>query len=254
MLAQRLHSGPLAVQKALYPEGPAVCHTLIVHPPGGIAANDLLEITVSGATGSHAVISMPGAAKWYRSNKDTAVQKVTLRVEHGAVLEWLPPEAIVFDGARAKLHTTVELDGGASFIGWDIICFGRTAAGETFVNGDFDQTIDVTMSGKRAWIDRCRIRGGSPLFESAVGMGGAPVTGVFIAAGATATAELVVRCREITLEAPARNGVTALPGMMLARYTGFSTEQAKQYFAWLRQVLRPAFAKREASPLRIWST
>src|SRR6266446_6418055 len=66
-LTRKVHAGPLRVQKTLYPEGPQVCHTLILHPAGGIVGNDTLDLRLDLAPCSKVLITMPGAAKWYRS-------------------------------------------------------------------------------------------------------------------------------------------------------------------------------------------
>ena len=89
----RRHLGPLRVQKHLYAEGPEVCQHIIVHPPGGIAGGDRLDISAHVGAGAWAQLTSPGAAKWYRAS-GPAYQTLDLTVEAGATLEWLPQETI----------------------------------------------------------------------------------------------------------------------------------------------------------------
>lgn len=84
VLRERAHYGPMLVQRALYPEGPQVCHVAILHPPSGIAGGDALEIRVDVAGGARAALTTPGATRWYKSNGRQASQDVHLRVAAGA--------------------------------------------------------------------------------------------------------------------------------------------------------------------------
>jgi urease accessory protein len=114
VLAHRRHEGPLRVQKALYPEGPEVCHALMLHPPAGIAGGDALSVQVRVGEGAKALITTPGAGKWYRSNGPLATQRLEFEVARGGVFEWLPQESIVFDQVHGRTETVVRLAGDAT--------------------------------------------------------------------------------------------------------------------------------------------
>ena len=151
VLCEKSHVGPLVVQKAFYPEGPSVCHSVILHPPGGVAAGDSLSIASTAGQDAHALLTTPGATKWYRSTGPIAEQSVTLSVATGGSLEWLPQENIMFDRAQVRMRHLVHLAEGARYIGWDITRLGRTASGERFAAGDFRSRTEVVQAGRRLW-------------------------------------------------------------------------------------------------------
>ena len=245
VLVQRDAAGPLVVQKPLYPEGEEVCHAIVVHPPGGIAGGDDLRIDVKADAHAAAVLTTPGATKWYRSAGAWATQKLSFEV--AGTLEWLPRETIVFDGALAELECEVRLSGAARYIGWELVCLGRTGSGERFSRGRLRIDARIARDGKLLWMERGEVEGGGALMRSPVGLAGKTVFGSLIAVAPTFESSLVNRCRTL-------GSTTVLPGLLVARYLGDSTEEAFDRFRSLWSLLRPAVSGRDAVEPRIWRT
>ncbi|SFA67349.1 urease accessory protein [Metapseudomonas otitidis] len=246
----RRHLGPLRVQKHLHAEGPGVCQHIIVHPPGGIAGGDRLDIRARAGEASWVQLTSPGAAKWYRATAP-ARQDLQLTVEPGATLEWLPQETILYAGAQADLHSRIDLHGDARLLYWDIVALGRPAAGERFVDGHYQAALDIRRDGHLLWHERQRVEGGDGLLDSPIGLAGFPVFATLIATGEIAP-ELLERCRE--QPCGGRGDLTQLPGLVLARCLAPEALQARAWLIELWRLLRPALLGREAKPPRIWST
>ena len=51
---------------------------------------------------AHALVTTPGAGKWYRTNGKQAFQHIHIRLNDNAIFEWLPQETMLFDGANAS--------------------------------------------------------------------------------------------------------------------------------------------------------
>jgi len=256
ILSERRHRGPLRVQKALYPEGAAVCQAILLHPPSGIAGGDRLHVAVNVGPQARAQLTTPGAGKWYRSGGEEASQTLDFAVGEDAVLEWLPQETIVFDGAKSRMQTHVALTGNARYFGWEILCLGRSASGERFTRGHVALHTRIERDGRPLWLERGRLDGDDPLLTSPAGWAGAPVGGTLLAtlAAGDDVAALLDACRANKPADGAEHALTALPNLLVARYLGHSSEAARLWFASLWHVLRPALLGRAALDPRIWNT
>ncbi len=252
-LTQNQHRGPLQVQKALYPEGPDTCHVVVLHPPGGIAAGDCLSVRASLGAGARALLTTPGANKWYRSTGAVARQSQHFALAEGAVLEWLPRENILFEGSNIALRLDVELAAGARYFGWEFLCLGRRASGESWRSGTLATRTSVQRAGRMLWSEVGRVDARSGFAQSPIGLSGHTVSGTFLVAGADADDELLRICRRQTSGVAAMIGVTRLPGVLIARYLGDSCEEGLAYFTVLWSVLRPALAAKTARAPRVWA-
>ncbi len=163
------HSGPLRILQSLYPEGTQTCHNVIVHPPAGIAGGDELVIDATLGEQAHALITTPGATRFYKSNGQMAQQTATVRVAAGARLEWLPLETICHPRVWAENRMRFELAPGAEMIGWDVLALGLPASGEAFDAGRFTQQIELPG----VWLERGTVDGQQPhLLDSPLGWAG----------------------------------------------------------------------------------
>ena len=251
IISGKRHDGPLLVQKPFYPEGQEVCHAIVVHPPGGIAGGDELTLQARVERGAAVLMTTPGATRWYRSAGPRAKQRISLAAN--GLLEWLPQESIVFDGALAEASCEIDLEDDAGLIGWDIVCLGRSGSGERFTKGCYRFSTAVRRRGKLLWLERGRIDGGGRLLESPAGLAGNPVFGTLYACARKLTPEMVSETRKLEPQTGTCS-LTHLPGILLARYLGGSSESARRYFVALWRMLRPALCGREAVPPRIWET
>lgn len=258
-VAHDRHEGPLRVLRALYPEGPGVCHHVLVHPPGGIVGGDEIDIDVQLDSGTHALITTPGATRFYRSAGAVGAQRARLRVGQGARLEWLPLEAIAYRGCRAHNEVRFELDAGASMIGWDLLALGLPAAGEGFDDGTFAQHLE--WPGR--WLERGRIDATDRrLLTSPLGLAGHGVLGTLWFASADPLAPAL---REALLDAArdahdgaAFSGPTGAtsptPHTVLLRALAHRVEPLFAWFSTVRARWRRLAWQLDPVSPRVWRT
>ncbi|HVX93535.1 MAG TPA: urease accessory protein UreD [Polyangia bacterium] len=261
-LGHRAHVGPLAVQRPFFPEGPGVCHVYLLHPPGGIVGGDRLQIDVRVAEGAHALVTTPAATKVYRTAGPGASQECTLAVAPGATLEWLPQEAIVYDGADVSLTTRVRLGAGARFLGVDVLCFGLPARRDgRFLRGRCKQSVELWHGPRPVALERGRFDGDGAVHAAGWGLAGAPVLGTFFASPAPAACDDLLdaaRARAAALPAGDLGAATVLgrgdASALVCRYVGASAERASTFLRAVWADARAALLGRAPAFPRIWAT
>ncbi len=263
--ARSFTQAPLKVQRPLYPEGPEVCHSVIVHTAGGMVGGDQLTIDTQTYPHSHALITTAAANKIYGTGAglgaavahtkaiDLTQQTVTLTLDTGSTLEWFPQDTIVFSGARYRQRVRVNLAEGAIWCGWDITRFGRSAGGERFTQGHWRSDLEVWQGDVPLWVDRQQISGGSVALDSPNGLAGHAVVGSLAVVGWMPSPEQVATLRDLGPSDQLGDlGVSRLQKGVLCRYRGPSSEAAHRWFVAVWQVLRPLYLGRPAVASRVW--
>ena len=257
-VARHAHNGPLRILQSLYPEGDAVCHNVLVHPPGGLVGGDTLDITATVGPGAHGLVTTPGATRFYRSTGERALQRTHLTLAEGARLEWLPLEALCYNACNAENHLTLNLAPGAECMGWDVTALGLPHAGQPFETGRFVQHIEAP--GR--WLERGVINAADHrLLESPQGLAGHRcMASLFFVTGRPldrARRDTALDAARAVMDAHALKataGATSPNGQVLVvRALAPQVEPAMQLLQQVRAAWRAALWQLCAEPPRIWS-
>ena len=253
-LVRRRHCGPLAVQRAFHPEADGSAHVYLLHPPGGVAGGDNLEITCHIAPEARAVLTTPGATKFYRSERGTSTQRTVIDVGAGATCENLPQETILFEGADAAVITRVTLAEDSAYIGWDFVSLGRPAAKERFLAGRLRQRVEIFRGDEPIWFEQVAFSSAPHVLDAPFAFAGHPIAGTMVYAGPMLD-DTVERIREGLGEAA--SGVfsaSQLERVIVCRYLGERMSEGKALFLQAWSILREHGLRKKAVAPRIWAT
>ena len=253
------HHGPMRVLASLHPEGPDVCHQVLVHPPGGLVGGDRLELEVDVDAGAHLLLTTPGATRLYRSTGETATQQVTVRLGAGARLEWLPLETIVYPGAQSATRWRASLAPGARLIGFDALALGLPASGQAFDRGQHRQHLQIDG----VWQDRATLAAADRrLLRSPLGWGGRSVLATaWVAAGEPFSPAELALLVDVARAAVGDSALATQAGVtspdqrvVLLRVLSDRVEPAFALMQAAWRAWRPLALAREACSPRVWRT
>lgn len=252
-LAKKSQKGPLTVQRPFYPEGD-ICHSYILHPPGGVVGGDILDIQINAAIQAHCLITTPGATKFYRSKNDLeSIQTLRINVEKDAIVEWLPQQNIFFTGACSQLNTQINIEPGGKFIGWEMHCFGRPANNEIFNQGAVKSCTQININGELRLVEQLNTDGDS-LAQSSCGLRDKAMQASLIAAPFSEAQKQ--KLEQLLLDYPYKDliGMTLVDEVLVIRVLGDHIEPILENFISLWSQLRTEWLQRPACAPRIWDT
>jgi len=230
---------------------------VIVTTSGGLVAGDRLEIDVELAPGAAAHVTASAAEKVYRSTGRTTTIKQTLSIGPGAALEFLPPETILFDGARLRRETIIDLAPGSAFLGGDIVVFGRRARGERFASGFLREVWEVYRDRELVWGDALHLEDDvGRIIDDPACFDGAAAFATMILSPPGGDARSLLESARVIQSAAAttglRAGATAIASLVIARWLAADAAALRRAYADLACYFRSAALGFPPRLPRVW--
>ena len=190
---------------------------MVINTAGGLTGGDRIAFRIEAATGAAATVTTQAAEKIYRSLGPDAQVETRLAVADDALLEWLPQETILFDGACLERRLNAAIADRGRFIACEMLVFGRAARGETMRSGRLREHWRIERGGRLAWIDRLGLSDDIGAQLDGMGFGGARALATAIYVGRDA-ASLLPAVRDAAEREMA--GATLVNGILIVRLLG----------------------------------
>ncbi|WP_368184322.1 urease accessory protein UreD [Aestuariibius sp. HNIBRBA575] len=138
------------------PTGPEV---VFLNTSGGLTGGDHLTYALKTGADVRVTATTQTAERAYRSLHGAAQMDVSLRVDDGGHLDWLPQETILFNHANLKRKTRIDLFGTATCLCVETIILGRFAMGESLTHLSLLDQREIWRDNRPILLDPLRITG-----------------------------------------------------------------------------------------------
>jgi urease accessory protein len=233
--------------------GAPVEEAVVVNTAGGIAGGDRLESSVTVLADASITVTSQAAERVYRALSEPALIDTRLKLRQVAKLAWLPQETIVYNGARMRRNTEVEISAGSEMLALEWLVLGRAAHGEEIVGGQIIDGWQVKLDGRLIWADRFRATDDVfPRLRSPGLLADFKAIGTLIYFGPDAEAR-VQFMRALASQLPCHCVTTMVSGLVIAR---LAARDAAELKTGLREILLNFDRTRGQGPFRVpkmWS-
>ncbi|SDF39732.1 urease accessory protein UreD [Limimaricola pyoseonensis] len=170
--------------RALFARRPGRVEAIVLNTAGGATGGDAFSIAAEAREGAHLRLTTQAAERAYRATGPAPARiRNRLVARHGARIDWLPQETILYEGCDLDRRLTLDLDPGARALVVEPIIFGRTAMGERLRAARFRDRIEIRRDGAPLYLDALRLEGdiAAHLARPAVANGAGAMASVILA-------------------------------------------------------------------------
>ena len=194
---RQYHQGALRILRPHYLDDTAqVCYT-IVNPGGGYLGGDNYGIEVSVDEGASLLLTTQSATKVYKTPGTFARQDLVVRLDAGAVLEYVPDQLIAYRGADYRQFTTVDMHRDSSLLFCEVLTPGWSPDGKPFRYDEVRLRTEVCVDGRLAVLDNLLVRPGADSLDSLLFLQDYTHVGMLLAIDANIGSGDVERIRDL---------------------------------------------------------
>jgi urease accessory protein len=244
-------------QRILFPNPPKddITQAVVVTTSGGLVGGDQISVEIKTSEHAQALVTAQAAEKIYRSAGEDAVIEINLAAEAGSWLEFLPQETILFEGARLRRNTHINVAAGGKLFAGEMMVFGRLGHGERFSTGLAHDGWEVSRDDRLAWAEALHLEHDiAEVIDDAACFDGAVAAATAVYVGEDAETHLAT-AREI-LEAQHSNtlsGATFVNGILVMRWLGKDAFDLRNDFGSFWGAFRNQVADLPLALPRLWN-
>lgn len=244
---------PLRVLFPLVAKGEPFTATLLT-TSGGLVGGDHLEINLSLEAGASVLVTTQAAEKVYRSAGEDCCLDIGLSVGDHCWLEWLPQETILFEGARLRRLTQIDLKSQARLLAGEILVFGRTARGEKLTQGLIRDAWEVRRADRLLWADALQLDGDiATTLAAPAGFNGCVAYATLIYAAENAIEQLEFARHLLQKSYNSYGAATSIDDLLIVRWLGHDTLRLRNAYGAFWAAFRQQVAGLAPSLPRLWA-